>query len=497
MAIFVSATADGVGNIYLVTLEGNVYWYRDVKRDGSPGSLEGPRTVGTDGWNFYRYVFSGDDGIVYAVNDRKNEMYEYRDDSQNGSQLRAVQTMHPNFTWWRYYTLFNGGPNVVYGVFWNGNLYRIQRDGASFKSRPTLLAEGWQHYQHVFSGTRGILYAVTRTGALLFFRDTGTALEGPTTIATSGWENAAQIFPGGEGIIYVITSNGELQWYRDVKQDGSPGSIEGPRTISGGWQLLSQRITNYAPQVRLYPGIATYRPSSVEWYLERVGMKFALKSHSDPTILKKGQVNPVTLVSQLHDNQASESSPDHLKSDFYLDIPSDHDAERTKRGNLAGARCYSHVVLIGSYRKTTAVQIQYWFFYPYNGDVYGIYGAHEGDWETISVEIDPASSEVRRVYFAQHAGGTWYKPDELKWVDSHPVVYSAQASHASYPTAGIHWQDHTADGGPKWETWNVLEQIHDGSPPWVRYNGRWGGLQAIWPDGPVGPGFHTSWYAGN
>ncbi|HEX7290007.1 MAG TPA: hypothetical protein VF250_02665 [Conexibacter sp.] len=96
--------------------------------------------------------------------------------------------------------------------------------------------------------------------------------------------------------------------------------------------------------------------------------------------------------------------------------------------------------------------LQYWFFYPFN-----YYPArvarrlmatspiaaatvnvdlHEGDWEHVSVLLDPSTLEPRFLYTARHdqEGVTlpWDSP-LLRFDDGHPVVQAAFGGHPSYP----------------------------------------------------------------
>lgn len=110
------------------------------------------------------------------------------------------------------------------------------------------------------------------------------------------------------------------------------------------------------------------------------------------------------------------------------------------------------------------LDIQYWFFYPFSAAMGGfvfplasIHGDHEGDWELVVVRVrnwrDSAeldASNIVGVYYAAHTF------EEGKWVmrqgekptsgvyglvgGTHPRVFSAWHSHASYECSGLHWR---------------------------------------------------------
>ena len=97
--------------------------------------------------------------------------------------------------------------------------------------------------------------------------------------------------------------------------------------------------------------------------------------------------------------------------------------------------------------------IEYYFFYGTNGCQgfsagtgtiftpgnrnfdWCSFAMHQADWEHITVELAPDQRSIERVMYATHSNqGRWYGPQELSFVGSHPVVYSAFNSHASYPS---------------------------------------------------------------
>ena len=90
------------------------------------------------------------------------------------------------------------------------------------------------------------------------------------------------------------------------------------------------------------------------------------------------------------------------------------------------------------------LDLQYWFFYAYNdwAGGYGGFNDHEGDWEGFHVffELDAGNRPIEPpayvCYLGHHSRITkpWTHPD-VKKVGTHPVIYVAAGSHASYPEA--------------------------------------------------------------
>ena len=171
------------------------------------------------------------------------------------------------------------------------------------------------------------------------------------------------------------------------------------------------------------------------------------------------------------------------------------DAARMHAQDLYGNRYYGRVVQDPA---TGRHWLQYWFFYYYNSQTAGITntGAHEGDWEMIQIVLNDDGTPDR-VAYAQHNGGQscgWTEVERAFTGEGYqvPVVYVANASHASYPSVGVTSRgilpddEHRGDraGGP------VRPRFHSisAAPGWATWPGRWGGS-----DSEVkGPLFHGS-----
>jgi hypothetical protein len=109
---------------------------------------------------------------------------------------------------------------------------------------------------------------------------------------------------------------------------------------------------------------------------------------------------------------------------------------------------------------------------------------HEGDWERITVFLDADRQPTSAFYYSHHAGApsAW---SSLELDDGHPVVYSAEGSHASFTRPGDPL-DLVDAGGPRWETWHNLVDAR--SRPWFGFGGAWGRLGPIADaTGPLGP----------
>lgn len=185
-------------------------------------------------------------------------------------------------------------------------------------------------------------------------------------------------------------------------------------------------IKEAAPKV-YFRSDETFLPSSVDWFLSRATLKC-----SDGTSQPASKGLPAG------------GSDDHT---YWLEIPSGD-----RPGNLAGAVTYVNVK-----KSTYWVDLQFWFFYPYNGagrarvqitdgltdsnlstsnvDLDPM-GQHGGDWEHCTLRYQVASKKLLAVYLAQHSGGVWLSPGELQYENGVPIVYASRHGHASYPSEG-------------------------------------------------------------
>lgn len=129
--------------------------------------------------------------------------------------------------------------------------------------------------------------------------------------------------------------------------------------------------------------------------------------------------------------------------------------------------------------------VAYWFFYDYND---GGPMDHEGDWENVVVHLDADEQPTEVAYYA-HGGASVYPWDGIGHEGTHPVVYSARGSHASYPQPGTHYGIHNPDhaaAGARWDTGTNLRNV--ALEPWWGYGGAWGEVGEIASTtGPKGP----------
>ena len=193
------------------------------------------------------------------------------------------------------------------------------------------------------------------------------------------------------------------------------------------------------------------------------------------------------------------------KEGFFLNLENNENIRKGLQNSSGNSSVYSGAPVY--YEYVPNHYITYWFFYAYNkfhvGDAPD--QEHEGDWERISIRLD-SNDHPDLVAYYQHDR----MPEYVSWVSmqaegklhngTHPIVFSAKGSHASYSYAGtIEFEEHgipVADHtkyGPAWSTWNSLANVK--KQPWYGYGGAWGEVGDGYPifgggesfTGPRGP----------
>jgi hypothetical protein len=275
-------------------------------------------------------------------------------------------------------------------------------------------------------------------------------------------------------------------------------------------------------------------PATVDWYLSQSKLRFHHGYCPDDPILDVGQVTPPNLIGQWHRRASSWVGCFHTDDWFssgggaydtdnrFFLTPHNPDAVRPGVRDKSQWKAYFH-----AYRNTIGgINIQYWIFYAYN-DFHGT-ANHEGDWEHVNVRLN-AAHQPEGVWFARHTHLYWKPAAEVfSYGGTHPVVWVADGSHASFATPGecntIFWEGFAhscwANDSQRWFTWgggpwyeqgihgaglvNMGENFAAGTgrrpmpgQEWVRYLGMWGELGTGWTtgktNGPMSPAYQDDW----
>ncbi|HSU15514.1 hypothetical protein [Longimicrobium sp.] len=208
-------------------------------------------------------------------------------------------------------------------------------------------------------------------------------------------------------------------------------------------------------------------PANVEWYLASTQMRFHHDNCPDHQILNLGTINTSNLITQVHQRATSWLGCSHsgttygsgaangydngynAENHFFLQAVYD-DVTHPGVRDPAGWKVYTHVYRnnLGGY------SIQYWFFYAYN-DYFGGFN-HESDWEHITVQLNGAQQLASVIYGAHHTPKTVPANQVTLYGVTHPQVWVADGSHASY--ASFYECNTTFAEGYNESCWNNLDQ---------------------------------------
>ena len=205
------------GYLYGIKSTGELMWYHHLGREDGTFRWEEGKQVGT-GWASFANVFSGGDGIIYAieptVSARLSPVYGQKATPASGGRL----------LWYRHVG---------------------QKDGSFRWEGPKVVGTGWGAMRNVFYGGDGIIYALQENGDLMWARhlgrDDGAFRWDGLKKVGSGWGTFTKLFSGGDGVIYGTTDKGELLWYRhDGRNDGSFrwAAAQG-KNIGSGWHKFT------------------------------------------------------------------------------------------------------------------------------------------------------------------------------------------------------------------------------------------------------------------
>src|SRR4051794_23481692 len=209
-----------------------------------------------------------------------------------------------------------------------------------------------------------------------------------------------------------------------------------------------------------------------------------------------------------------------LGDDYYLDLPGDplevkcpdrgsyaKDFQALRNDHRAPPVTYAHIATEPGY---SGLVVQYWFFYYFNqfNDV------HEGDWEGMQISFDadtPAEALAQgpsRIALFQHAGG-----ERADWGDgkvqkdgTHPIVYPAAGSHATFYDNAIYIQNGSHGSGVGCDDTSGPNTRSDPRPviipttaspgsefQWLTFLGHWGQREKGFNNGPQGPTTKKQW----
>jgi len=293
----------------------------------------------------------------------------------------------------------------------------------------------------------------------------------------------------------------------------SPSSASAAGEGDGGGKSAAQRLIEaYTPRLMLREEEDPPCDTSGEQY----------EATTVNTVLGNPTVN-LTEADEDGDEKVLKRAPTAadiagLGEPHHLNIPGDplgdtcdyaRDFAKLKREGKAPPVTYAH---IARQKGRPGLAVQYWFFWYFNE----FNDLHEGDWEGMQVVFE--SSDPRRaleegpseIGLFQHGGG-----EKAEWTDgkvekegTHPVVYPAAGSHATFYEAAVYVENGRKGSGVGCDDTSaplrqlVVEPIQVPTHPgpnsgfaWLTYEGRWGEWEKSFNNGPTGPNTKDRWLA--
>ncbi len=330
------------------------------------------------------------------------------------------------------------------------------------------------------------------------------------------------------------------------------------RWMAGSSELREEEvrafITTYAPVLEFNPVISDcgdrvgwfecYLLDDPQYILDHAILEWALVRNEGQyggqvlESLASMQTSAATLLADVAhiENAIKPNPPFNSHPDFRIWLSVD-DALKPGDTDVTRTRPLVHAVPRGPY-----TEIQFWFFYPFNGpgrteicDFFGHCeakqleeaGRHYGDWEMVSLLADNRTRLMVGAGLSQHGGMEWVQYDRLEKYNGgiRPLVYVAVFSHANYRQAGTHHYevavhkdaykatlfDVTTGGGPLFVVGDYILAQDEPSllPDWLGFPYRWGqyirNLDEIYfygvnmydqeeiGMGPTGPAMKSEW----
>ncbi len=292
----------------------------------------------------------------------------------------------------------------------------------------------------------------------------------------------------------------------------APAALPGPEAAAGEESAAQQLIEAYSPRLEIRAQEDPPCNTAEEQY-ESTTVNTVL---GNPAVVLEetgadGEEEPVKEGPRASDLAG-------LGQDNYLNIPGDplgdtcvyaKDFDALKREGRAPPVTYAHIAReVGR----EGLAVQYWFFWYFNQ----FNDLHEGDWEGMQVVFessDPATALEEgpsEIGLFQHGGGEKadWESGKVEKEGTHPVVYPAAGSHATFYEAAVYVEngrkgsgvgcDNTAEPHRRLNVTPIQVPTEPGpdSPfAWLTYEGHWGQKEKGFNNGPTGPAMKDRWTA--
>jgi hypothetical protein len=201
--------------IYDITADGTLEWRKHRGFEDGIDRWEPPKNVGR-GWDGFVDVFSGGSGVIYVIQPDGTLKWHRHLAYRTGQGLETpgawATSRNVGRGWDGYKKVFSGGQGVIYAITNDGTLkwlrHKAYLTGEGLETPgawegPKDAGRGWGDVQQVFSSGDGVIYTVTQDGKLWWLRHygylKGLGLETPGAWSPRkevgrGWGEATNVF---------------------------------------------------------------------------------------------------------------------------------------------------------------------------------------------------------------------------------------------------------------------------------------------------------------
>ncbi len=248
----------------------------------------------------------------------------------------------------------------------------------------------------------------------------------------------------------------------------------------------------YAPILYFHPDERNFLQDP-NTFLEQSSLRAEVDLGGDDELSGVGEVSPEELA---------EIGPENAEADsqLFLDHRDETLGEGIRAGDLDNSKnLYSYSYEADANGGQGAHAITYHLFYAYNDgppEGVGEIQNHEGDWERVTILLDPQTNQPVEMRYSAHEGDNSVRSGPyIPLEDGRPVVYVGKGSHASYPEPG-QWHtdgpgvhDYASDDGIRFD---LADQppVDVAEQPWYGSHVLWGerGTSSEIPDWLPGVG---------
>jgi hypothetical protein len=217
---------------------------------------------------------------------------------------------------------------------------------------------------------------------------------------------------------------------------GKSQTVSADNDSDGLDDVMEDRLAEqFAPIVYHGEDESSY-PVSVDWWLERTSLgtmdltlrRNRTRRHVAGPLRQPQLLGHVALLDGMWVSSSGTRSRGKRVS-FFLESLS-----RTARRREI--RPSDWVTYVHSYpNEAGGVTLQYWRAYAWNdAKLAGIDIGHGGDWEAVAVHLDARLLPVKTTYLDHTGIVNWSQ--SVEWQETHPLVWSEEGGHSSYPDSG-------------------------------------------------------------